>query len=453
MISRLFPVVALAACAPCGAALAARVYYVNQPENAPGFIHHVAPDGSGHATLFTAPVVTDLRGVAVDAAGQRLFFLYQRYEAINSSTGNRTEVALKQLPLTGGGTTDVLTFPDNGFLADVEWDGAAGWLYYAQTGENQLRRVRPDGSGDALVATHVPLAAGEEWQGPYFFCLDPDHDAAFWGILTVSGNTSTPYTRAALSDGEIDAAFSLTTPTRSRDVAIDPATQRLYWCDRQDGTVYSRLVSGGPVTNVRPYRTLNAPHGLALDLEAGKAYVADTGKRGSASEASSHRVVRFSLDGTGPVEFLSPVSAVAEPWDVALDLTSTSYADWKTRFFAATAVNTAPGDDADGDGVPNAAEHAFFRRPDKADTGSAHLRPDEGGVVFARRKTSDVPVRVELSTDLATWHWNGDGSGQTWTVETGTTPRDDDSEWVSVAAAPGAVTGGSVHFRLRVLVP
>ena len=128
MFPRFFSVAALVACAPCGAALAARVYYVNQPENAPGFIHHVAPDGTGHATLFTAPVVTDMRGVAVDAAGQRLFFLYQRYEATSSSTGNRTEVALKSLPLAGGATADVLTFPDNGFVADVEWDGAAGWI-------------------------------------------------------------------------------------------------------------------------------------------------------------------------------------------------------------------------------------------------------------------------------------------------------------------------------------
>ena len=372
----------------------ARVYYVNQPENLAGQIVGVSPDGQGSAVVWASPVVTDLRGIATDMGRKELYFAH----ALQSlTTLSRTEVSLRRVPMAGGTPVVVTTFPDETFLADVEFDAAGDWVYQANSSTLQLLKLHPDGSGLTTVLTHT--AAGS---GPYFVGLDLVNQYAYWGIVTVTNETNTAFSRGTLA-GVVDPTFSLVTTSRTRDIAIDvtvPGAPRVYWCDRQNGAVYTRPVAGGAVNTVRT--GMNAPHGLAIDVEAGKGYVADTGKRGGGTQPSAHRVVRFNLDGTGALEFLSPVSAVAEPYDVALDLTSTSYADWKTRFWAFGAAGSAATDDPDGDGRPNAAEYALFSHPLKADSGAHTLGSTGSGVRFARRKIGDVPLRLEVSSDFTT---------------------------------------------------
>jgi hypothetical protein len=358
----------------------------------------------------------------------------------------RTEVSIRTMP-AGGGTPAVLAnFPNNTFISDVEWDDVNGRVYFAQTGDEQLRRMNPDGS--ALTTVITTVGAGS---GPYFFGLDLFASFAYWGIGTQPGDFNTAYSRGSLITGVVDPNFTLVTPSRTRDIAIDHtgSEPRLYWCDRQNGTVYSRLVSGGIVRIARS--GLNAPHGLALDLEAAKGYLADTGKRGSGSQPSARRAIRFNLDGTGPIEFLSPIDSLAEPWDIAIDLTTASYDDWKTRFFAATAPSSAPGDDPDNDGLSNLAEYAFFTHPERADADRRAVAAVGRGFTFARRLRTDLTYRVEVSTDLQTWHWNGDTPGAIWTQETGVAPRDADSESVTVGLAPVLAGEPNVYFRLRAI--
>jgi hypothetical protein len=181
--------------------------------------------------------------------------------------------------------------------------------------------------------------------------------------------------------------------------------------------------------------------------------VADTGKRGNGSEASSHRVVRFKMDGTGGLEFLSPINILAEPWDLAVDFTTTSYADWRTRFFSSTAANANPADDPDADGQNNAAEYAFFTNPERKDAVIDTLAATATGIQFARRLLSDASLRVEVSTDLTVWHWNGDTPGAVWTVELGTEPRDDDSQWVNVGPGPMVAGEPKLYYRLHATLP
>jgi hypothetical protein len=434
-----------AASVPLTIGHAARVYYVNQPENLAGHIIAVNPDGTGHTTLWSAPAVTDLRGIAVDPANARLFFAHSRQDPITLA---RTEVSLRTMPMAGGEPTVVAMFPDDTSLADVEFDASGPWIYVARPSSLELQRSRVDGSAVETVLTHQAAQTG-----PYFVGLDLANRHAYWGVVTQPDDTNTAYSRGTL-DGVLDTEFSLVTPSRTRDIAVDsrtPGRARLYWCDRQNGAVYSRLASGGSITAART--GLNAPHGLVLDLEAGKGYVADTGKRGSGSQPSSHRVVRFDLDGSGVVEFLSPAGTIPEPWDVAVDLTSTTYADWSRRFFSSGAGNAGSAMDADGDGRGNAAEYAFFSHPLRADAMVDTSTPVGTGIRFARRKTSDVAVRVEASTDLATWHWNDESPSAVWTAETSIEPRDEDSEWITVGPAGPLVGASRIHYRLRAVGP
>jgi DNA-binding beta-propeller fold protein YncE len=420
---------------------AARVYYVNQPENGFGRINAVKPDGTGHATLYTTPVVTDLRGIAVDPAGSRLFYAHANSDPITLA---RTQISIRMIPAAGGNPLTLATFPDGTFIADVEWDELNGWVYFAQTGDQQLRRMKPDGAELTTVLTTI----GSD-QGPYFFGLDLVANNAYWGIGTVPNQTNTAFSRGSLLTGLVDPAFTLVTTSRTRDIAVDATVPggMLYWCDRQDGAVHSRAVEGGPWRTVRT--GLNAPHGLVLDVEAGKGYVADTGKRGSGLQPSARRVVRFNLDGTGALELLSPSDNLAEPWDLAIDLTTVNYEDWKTRFFSSTALTAGPGDDPDGDSLPNFAEYAFFTHPEKPDASRAVVKVEGRKFQYARRRTSDISVRVEISTDLQTWHWNGETPGAVWTAEISVLPRDADSEWVTVEPAPGLAGEAKVFYRLR----
>ncbi len=424
---------------------AARVYYVNQPENQAGQIVAVNPDGTNSTPLWTAAQVTDLRGIAVDSANARLFFAHT---AQNPTTLARTEVSIRSLPTAGGAPAVVTTFPDATFISDVEWEPASDWIYVAVTSSLQLRRVRPDASAIETVLTHT--AAG---QGPYFFTVDAGSGMAYWAVTTVPNETNTAYSRGSVATGIVDAGWSLVTPSRTRDIAIDPTVPggRVYWCDRQGGAIYARAVEGGAVQTV--ISGLNAPHGLALDIGAGRAYVADTGKRGSGSQPSAHRAMRFKMDGSGGLEFLSPVSTVAEPFDIAVDPTTTSFADWKRRFFSSTAPGIGPGDDPDGDGATNAAEYAFFTNPERRDAPLGILSAVGAGIRFARHHTSDAAVRVEVSTDLATWHWNDETPGAVWTVEQATSSRDADSQWVDATAAPSLAGAPQLYFRLRATLP
>jgi len=415
---------------------------VNQPENGFGKINAVQPDGTGHTTLHTTATVTDLRGIAVDPVGDRLFYAHADSDP---ATLARTQVSLRMLATTGGAPSVIATFPDGTFISDVEWDEVNGRVYFAQTGDLQLRRIQPDGTGLVTVLIHTA-----DGQGPYFFGLDLVANDAYWAVTTVPNETNTGYSKGSLTTGQVDANFTLVTPSRTRDIAVDHtgAEARLYWCDRQIGAVYNRLASGGLVLTSRT--GLNAPHGLVLDLEAGKGYLADTGKRGSnPSQASAHRAVRFDLDGTGALEFLSPIDTTAEPWDIAIDTTSSSYADWKTRFFSASAANSGPTEDADGDGRANFFEYAFFSHPRKGDAYRQEASAVTGGFRFARRLVSDISLRVEVSTDLQTWHWNGDVPGAVWTTEAGSAPRDADSTWATVAPAESLGAQPKVFFRLR----
>lgn len=423
---------------------AANVYYINQTELAAGQVNKMKPDGTGFTTLWTSPTVTDLRGIAVDVPNSRLFFAHSKQDA---STLALTEVSLRTLPTTGGTPTVITTFPDGTFLGDVEWEPAANWIYVAVPSTLQLRRCRPDGSINETILTHT--ASGS---APYFVGIDPVGQRAYWSLGTNPGDTNTSYSRGSLS-GLVDGAWFLTTPSRTRDIAIDNSVpgSRLYWCDRQNGAVYSRGPESGAVQTV--VSGLNAPHGLALDIEAGYAYVADTGKRGSANQASAHDVVRFKMDGSGGLEILSPFNAVAEPFDLDIDTTSVSYADWRTRFFTSVAASAEPTADADGDGASNATEYAFLTHPLKKDQPLNIISPTSSGVRHARRLTTDMPVRVEISTDLSTWHWNGDTPGAVWTSENGTEPRDADSQWVNVFPASSLAGVGRLYFRLRAVGP
>jgi hypothetical protein len=196
---------------------------------------------------------------------------------------------------------------------------------------------------------------------------------------------------------------------------------------------------------------MNAPHGIALDLEAEKIYWADTGARDSGPfNTSARRIARCNFDGTG-FETISTPAVNSEPWDLALDLRSPTYADWRTRFFSAGAADAGTEDDADEDDAPNLLEYALGTNPRKSS--SVPLIASQGtGLNYTRRRDTDLMFTVEVSTNLNfnVWHHNGDGSGLLWTSEMPPVPKDADFETVAVAPGPALSGVASAFFRVRV---
>ncbi|MBP8261961.1 MAG: hypothetical protein KA118_20095 [Verrucomicrobia bacterium] len=429
----LLMVAGLAIAAPIGQA--ARVYYTDQPTGAPGSVVSLAPDGSDQQLVITVAGTPDLRGIAWHRASGRVFVL-----------DNGPAKRIFSIRPDGTGLEGVVGLGASVLNADLEIDEVSGKLYWADanpgsSGNGFVFRANLDGSGVEPVVTTPPGTAA----APYFLFLDPPDGFIYWGV-TSSGNGPSSFRRATFT-GALDPDFIITTPTRTRDLAVDPATRAVYWCDRQSGTLFKGAVAGGVHEVV--LSGLNAPHGLALDAEAGKLYWADTGGRGSGPfSTSARRIARCNLDGT-EFENLSMPAAQSEPWDLALDVSSPSYEEWQMRFFSATSPQAEPAGDADGDGAPNLLEYALATHPRRG-SDVPLLTIDGAALRFTRRLDAKLSYCVEVSTDLAAWHFNGDDTALVWTTEEPPSPLGSGLESARVLAGPALSSVSPLFFRVRI---
>ncbi len=412
------------------AANAARVFFADQPAGAAGSLMSVNCDGTDQRTLTTASGVSDFRGVAYHPPSGRVYYLdngtaKRIYSILPDGTGQQ-----EVLPLTAA------------FNADLEVD--VGMLYWSETASGTIQRATLSGSN---IVTAVSPGPGT-FTAPYFMFLDPEGGYIYWGVTSES-STPSNFRRATFT-GDIDPNFSIPSPTRTRDIAIDSTTQMAYWCDRQTGAIYRRALAGG--ANETVIGNMNAPHGIALDVEAQKVYWADTGARGNPPAGlSPRRVARCNFDGT-EFENLSIPTATSEPWDLALDLSSRTYPDWRTRFFSTTTTNPQPTEDADNDGAPNLLEYAMGTHPRQA-ASIPRLTAEGTQMRYTRRNAADLTYRIEVSTDLINWHYDGEPGGGTWVVQTSSTPLTADLSSVTVRAGSSLDGATQVYFRLRVTTP
>src|SRR5688572_25630776 len=320
-----------------------RIYFTDQPATGAGSVMSIAPDGTDQRTVTTVSG-GNLRGIAFHRGGGRIYFL-----------DNGTARKIYSILPDGSGQQDAVTLPGT-FNSDVEIDEDAQKLYWSDnTANGSVMRANLNGTSVEAVVT-PGIFGMEPYTAPYFLFVDSAAGYVYWGVAS-EGNTSSNFRRATLAGGVIDPNFVIMSPTRSRDIAIDPVSNTAFFCDRQMGTIYRRALSGG--LNQIVLSGLNAPHGIALDHEAEKVYWADTGARGSGPfDTSARRVARCNFDGS-EYENLSTPAINSEAWDLALDLTSTNYNEWRPRFFSTSTPAAGLMDDADGDGAVNLLEYAM----------------------------------------------------------------------------------------------
>jgi sugar lactone lactonase YvrE len=397
-------------------------------------------DGSSLQTIALSGVVTspgsNIRGLAVDNGSHRIFWADNGADRLLRANFDGSASTILHT-VTGG----------NSFPADVRLDLGNQFFYWCDQQRNRIQRSSLDGLSVVDVITNAASAGG-----PYFMDLEVSAGKIYWGDF--SGGS---IFRANL-DGSARETL-LTGNNMTRGVRLDPGERMLYWVNRDDKKVHRcplAAFGGGTIPLTHPavqtlYTNLDTPHGLALDIPARKLYWADTGTNpGNGSGGQS--VCRGDFDGSTPLEILA---TGVEPWDVDLDLRCTNYTEWVQRCFRrdATALQTAPDADPDGDAIPNAAEYAFDLAPMHSDrsnlpNGLVVVGPISGAdyhAIHHRRRTDNGDLRydVQVSTNLIHWEEGG-------TVEIQVTPLGDGME-SAAARTLYTVSGHTNHFmRVRV---
>jgi DNA-binding beta-propeller fold protein YncE len=382
----------------------------------------------------------DPRGIVVDIAGGRIYFL------------TRTPGALQSIDFNNGGYIQHITGLTQ--PADLRLDGVNRVLYWCEeTGGTIRKAVLP--ALPSVPGTLTPVTVFSGISSPYYLDLDVSAGRLYWGQ-----NGSSIFS-GPLGGGAPDPAL-YTGGLNNRGVCVDAAAGMLYWAERDGAHVIRRRpISGGTIQNV--YSGLDTPHGLVLDIPAGKMYWVDTGTN-AVNGFNARGVSRGDLDGSTPAEIIVAGTASNQPWDIDIDPRTLSYGDWRARFFRldAGASLTAKAADPDRDGLLNLLEYALGTPPLRGNSEASfeslqvtENSTDYAAIRFRRRAgATDLTYRVQVSNDLVTWHDNTSPAGGPYTVEMSVAPAGEGLEWVTTrAVVPISQSPPQQFFRLAVDAP
>lgn len=402
-------------------------------------------DGGALVTVAISGAVsspgTNIRGIALDPAGGRMFW---------ADNGNDRIFRAK---LDGTNSVIIASLPAGGsFPADVRLDVAGQLLYFCDQQQNLIQRMSFDGTG---LKTVIDTANGNE---PYFLDLDSVEGKIYW-----SGFANGNLYRANL-DGS-GSEMIITGNNNARGVCLDRAGGMIYWINRDDKKVHRCPRAALPVNVATSpavqtlYQGLDTPHGLVLDIPAGKLYWADTGTNAGLG-LGDKAVSRGDMDGATPQEVLA---GGLEPWDVDVDPRCATYDEWRARYFRkdAAAAVTDPLVDPDRDGLPNLLEYACGSNPLRPETPATPLEAfiyHDGAtglshlaVRFRRRPAAtDLSYYVQVSEDLVSWRDSRSDSSLPTTVEVSVESASDYMELVTTRTEAPLDRSNRAFLRLQV---
>ena len=226
-------------------------------------------DGSGAGDLhITGVPVNHPGGIALDPAADRIYWANSpgskiSYAKLDGSGGH-------DLPITG-----VPVMVPSG----IALDPAAGKIYWANAFGATISYANLDGSGAGNIApgqatVHLPQGVA----------VDPGAGRIYWANALGGANGTDGTTSIANLDGsggrDLSPAFA--TFGQPTGVALDPATNRLYWANSASAVAISfanlNSFGGGDLKTVGA--PADSPEGVAIDSAAGRIYWADNGDPG-----------------------------------------------------------------------------------------------------------------------------------------------------------------------------
>ncbi len=373
-------------------AQAGGIYWSNRGA---GLLERAGYDGSGRTTVLSN-AGSNVRGLALDLTNNLIYY-----------ADNGTD-KLYKLNLNGTNRTDLFALtPVPAFPADLRLNLASGHLYFCDQQNAQIRRINLDGTNPLTLVTDATYQ-------PYYLELDLTAGKIYWGDFDgLTANTGNVF-RMNLDGSGRETVVSGNLETRA--VCVDTTGQMLYWVNRNAGKIMRCPLSALPVNAATSpavqtlYQNLDTPHGMTLDIPAGKVYWVDTGTNGFPNTVGDQGVSRGDMDGSGPQEVLASLGT--EPWDIEVDPRCATYAEWKARYFIKNPGTIAdPGSDPDNDGIPNVVECALGLRPGRESlaglpvittyTDSGETYP---AIRFTRRTgMTGLSVLPQHSADLTFW--------------------------------------------------
>ncbi len=408
-----------------------------------GLLERASYDGAGRTTVL-ANAGSNVRGLALDLTNNRIYY-----------ADNGADI-LYRLNLDGTNRSTVLVLGSS-FPADLKLNLTAGHLYYCDQQNGLIRRINLDGSSPATLVTDTTYQ-------PYYMDLDLAAGKIYWGDFDgVTANTGNVF-RMNLDGSGRETVVTGTRETRA--VCVDPAGGMLYWVNRNAGKIMRCLLADLPVNAATSpavqtlYAGLDTPHGMTLDVPAGRVYWVDTGTNGFPNTTGDQGVSRGDMDGSGPQEVLASLGS--EPWDIEVDPRCATYAEWTARFFPKNPGAAAdPAGDPDQDGIPNIMECALGLHPLRAETGGlpAVATITEAGetypaIRFIRRTgVAGLQVLAQHGTNLASW-WDKTSllAIAPPITETEVTPLAENLERVTVRSVTSLSQNPRQYLRVKVVL-
>ncbi|MCP5521326.1 MAG: hypothetical protein H7A46_07240 [Verrucomicrobiales bacterium] len=185
----------------------------------------------------------------------------------------------------------------------------------------------------------------------------------------------------------------------------------------------------------------------------------------TATPGTQHDFLEWSGDATGTDNPLVLTMDSDKHVTANFQQTLTGYELWKvSEFNAAERLDPAisgPGANPDGDSRPNALEYLGGTGPKMFDqaapvtASTARLGEATYAILtYVRKKgLNDLTDRVAVSGNLDGWHYNGDGTGGTYTALFNLTDGPDNTETVSIRSLTPVAPGQPQFLRLEVVFP
>jgi hypothetical protein len=250
-----------------------------------GTAYASAPDGSGRRILAEgkAKGLDGPDGVAVDTLAQKVY-----WSNMAEGTGKGS---LQRANLDGSGIEYVVKPGETHTPKQIQLDLVHGKIYWSDRDGLKIQRCNLDGSANEILVSGLqnPVGMALDIAGGWFYWSD-----RYAGTLN-RAPMAMPKGQTAANRRDIDTL--ITGLTRPIDLALDLGQGRLYWTDRDEGTIHRAgiAIPAGQTASHRTdietlVRNLSTPIGISLDLPGGKLYYTEL----------PGQVGRANLDGTGP---------------------------------------------------------------------------------------------------------------------------------------------------------
>ncbi len=315
----------------------------------------------------------------------------------------------------------------------VDLDEIGNRVYWAEDSGGRVAGAALDGS-DPDILVELPLVSNASGQ---FLGVNPALEKLYWAEWTRGFFSADP-------DGEniehlIDQDSNQTTA-----VSVHRATGHVYFGSAANGEIWRTDADGGNQVDIAELGT--ATYGIAVDPDGSRLFytnfssgvlgyfdfdtsettelltglgqplgitVTADGNRLYWVERTGGLIRTAGFDGQGLSDPETLVSGEDSPFGIAvLDVSAgEDFASWMARFDVPEGQDE-PGDDPDGDGVPNLLEYALDLSPVATSTGAlpAGILEADGDAEYltltVQRNPSATGIRlfVEVSSDLVAWH-------------------------------------------------